>query len=123
MSESRTYLDYLEDIATAMDSAMDFVQDMNVRSFKADLKTVYAVTRALEVMGEAAKRIPEAVRMRHPAIPWRLMAGMRDRLIHQYDVVDLDILWQTVTDDLPMVRAPLAALIHTERIAAGEIGE
>lgn len=123
MSESRTYLDYLEDIATAMDSAMDFVQDMNVRSFKADLKTVYAVTRALEVMGEAAKRVPEAVRMRHPAIPWRLMAGMRDRLIHQYDVVDLDILWQTVTDDLPMVQAPLAALIHTERIAAGEIGE
>ncbi|EFO80972.1 protein of unknown function DUF86 [Oscillochloris trichoides DG-6] len=102
---------------------MDFVQDMNVRSFKADLKTVYAVTRALEVMGEAAKRVPEAVRMRHPAIPWRLMAGMHDRLIHQYDVVDLDILWQTVTDDLPMVQAPLAALIHTERIAAGEIGE
>ncbi|MEI8166586.1 MAG: DUF86 domain-containing protein [Chloroflexales bacterium] len=116
----RTYLDYLDDIATALDSALAFVQGMDMASFKADLKTVYAVTRALEVMGEAAKRIPEPVRVNAPTVPWRLMAGMRDRLIHQYDVVDLDILWQTVRRDLPAVQAPLAAVIQRERAAAGE---
>lgn len=60
-----------------------------------------ALTRAVEVVGEAAARVSEAARNRHPGIPWRDIVGMRNRLIHGYDAVDLDLLWDTVTVDLP----------------------
>jgi len=60
------------------------------------IKTNFAVFRALEVIGEASKRVPEAVKQRHPHIPWKRLAGMRKRLIHGYFGVDLEIVWQTV---------------------------
>jgi uncharacterized protein with HEPN domain len=120
MSVPRTYLDYLDDIAAALDAAATFIQGLDLDSFSADLRTIYAVTHALEIAGEAVKRILEDVRARHPGIPWRLIAGMRDRLIHGYDTVDRDILSQTVTNDVPGIRTPLASVIRQERIAAGE---
>lgn len=120
MSAPRTYIDYLDDIASALDAAISFIQGLDTDGFRSDLKTVYAVTRALEVAGEAVKRIPEDVRARHPGIPWRLLAGMRDRLIHGYDTVDHDILWQTLISDVPAIRSPLAEVIRQERSAAGE---
>src|SRR5262245_14208769 len=91
MTEKRDILDYLTDIVAAIDAAQAFVAGMNASQFRADQRTIYAVTHALEIVGEAAKRIPETVRGRHPAVPWRLMAGMRDRLIHGYNTVDLDV--------------------------------
>jgi len=93
---------------------MDFTQ------FRGDQRTVYAVTHALEIVGEAAKRIPEPVRVGYPTVPWRLMAGMRDRLIHSYNTVDLDVLWKTIVEDLPTVRPLIAEIIRQEQAAAGE---
>ncbi len=101
MSPKREILDYLSDIVDAIDAAQSFVGDTDSALFRADLRTVYAVTHALEIVGEAAKRIPDSVRVRYPAVPWRLMSGMCDRLIHGYDTVDLDVLWKTVTPDRP----------------------
>jgi uncharacterized protein with HEPN domain len=66
-----------------MDAALEFVADMDAQQFYVDRKTSYAVIRALEIIGEATKRIPEAVRVRYPGVLWRQMAGMRDRLIHE----------------------------------------
>ncbi|NWG19873.1 MAG: DUF86 domain-containing protein [Chloroflexi bacterium] len=120
MSAPRGYLDYLDDIATALDAVASFLQGLDLDGFRSDIKTVYAVTRALEIAGESVKRLPEDVRARHPGIPWRLMAGMRDRLIHGYDTVDVAILWQTATQDVAALRDPLAEVIRQERIAAGE---
>ena len=60
-----------------------------------------ALTRLIEIVGEAANRVSETTQGRHPEIPWREIVGMRNRLIHGYDVTDIDILWDTITDDLP----------------------
>jgi len=120
MRPKRDILDYLTDIAEAIDAAQSFVVGMDTIQFRADRRTVYAVTHALEIVGEAARRIPEPVRVRYPAVPWRLMSGMRDRLIHGYDTVDLDVLWKTVTEDLPTTRPLIAEVIHQEQATAGE---
>ena len=71
------------------------------------MKEQYAVIRALEIMGESVKRIPEEVRVLEPMVPWKAMAGMRDRLIHGYDNVNLGLVWSTVCVTIP----PLLPLI------------
>jgi uncharacterized protein with HEPN domain len=120
MTNQRDVLDYLTDIAAAIDAVQAFVADMTIAQFRADQRTAYAVTHALEIVGEAAKRIPKSVRGQYPGVPWRLMAGMRDRLIHGYNMVDLDVLWKTVTEDLPTTRPLIAEVLRQERAAAGE---
>ncbi len=79
--------------------------------FLADAKTQDAVIRNFEVIGEAAKRIPDAFRAAHPSIPWQLMAGFRDVLIHGYEGVDIHRVWLTATRDLPAVRAAIASIL------------
>ncbi len=69
-----------------------------------DFRINYAVTRALEIMGEAAKRLPMEIREKYPEIPWKDMAGMRDRIIHGYDKVDLQIVWDTVKKEIPHLK-------------------
>ena len=76
--------DYLEDIVEAMANAMEFTKNMSYDDFVTDTKTVYAVIRAIEIIGEAVKNIPEEVRKKYPDIPWRSIAGMRDKVIHAY---------------------------------------
>ncbi len=120
MTARRDILDYLTDIVDAIDAALSFVQGMNVTQFRADQRTIYAVTHALEIVGEAARRIPEPVRARHSAVPWQLMTGMRDRLIHGYDTADPDIIWKTATEDLPLTHSLIVEVIRQERAVAGE---
>lgn len=97
----REFLDYVEDVLESMSNAQSFVQDMDYEAFSQDRKTVLAVTAALEIMGEAAKRIPVSVRSRYPEIPWKQIAGMRNRLVHEYFAVTLKIVWDTVQNDIP----------------------
>jgi uncharacterized protein with HEPN domain len=89
-----------------------------------DPKTQDAVIRNFEVIGEAAKRVPHEYRAAHPSIPWQLMAGFRDVLIHGYDGVDLGRVWITATRDLPAVRGAIAAILpplqQLERELAGD---
>jgi len=94
------FLDYVEDIIDAMDDAMSFVEGMKYEDLVKDRKTIYAVVRALEIIGEAVKRIPDLVRNRYPQIPWKDMAGMRDKLIHEYFGVDIKRVWKTVKEDI-----------------------
>jgi len=98
------FLDYIEDIIEAMDDAMSFVERMDYDDFAKDRKTIYAVIRAIEIMGEAVKKIPESVKNRYPEIPWRDMAGMRDKLIHEYFGVNLRAVWNTVKKDIPNLK-------------------
>ena len=107
----RTFLDYVEDILDGMQKAQRFVEGMDWGAFANDEKTTFATVRALEIIGEATKQVPEEVRVRFPDIPWREMAGMRDRVIHAYFGVDLEVVWKTVAVDIPqVVRAIQSAL-------------
>jgi uncharacterized protein with HEPN domain len=115
MTERRDVLDFLDDIVGAMEAALEFVAGMDAAQFRTDRKTAFAVIRALEIVGEATKRIPESIRLRYPDVPWRQMAGMRDRLIHGYASVDLDIIWQTVMEDIAAARPHVLETLQRER--------
>lgn len=95
---------YLQDILEAMDSIESFIGGMTFEQFAADDKTSSAVLRKLEVIGEATKAIPDDVRAKHTAVPWKEMAGMRDRLIHSYFGVDMALVWTAVKERIPAVR-------------------
>lgn len=97
------YSDYIDDILKAMHLSQDFIKDLTLQDFKADSKTQFAVIRCLEIIGEAAKRLPNCTRLENPNIPWKAMAGMRDRLIHGYDVVDAEIIWITAAKTIPEI--------------------
>jgi len=86
---SRDYIDYLNDILDAIEKIGNFTEGMKCSTFESDEKTIYAVIRALEIIGEATKHIPEDIRDNNPSIPWKEMAGMRDVLIHDYFGVDI----------------------------------
>ncbi len=111
----RTLLDYLEDMRTSVLEVLDFTHGMSFEEFLQDRKTVNAVIRSLEVLGEAAKRIPQDVRAKHPDIPWRDIAGMRDKLIHEYHGVDLQIVWKTVQEDVPALLPLVEKALAEER--------
>lgn len=89
----REVLDYLQAIVEAMKKIDRYTEGMSQEAFYADDKTVDAVIRNLEVVGEASKRIPTELRQRHLAVPRRDMAGMRNRLIHGYFGVSLEVVW------------------------------
>ena len=107
------FLVYLDDILDAMGKAEMFVAGMRYEQFEDDLRTIYAVTRALEIVGEATRRLPASFREQYPHVPWQDMAGMRDKIIHGYDNVNLRIVWDVVKRDIPEVR-PLIKQILTD---------
>jgi uncharacterized protein with HEPN domain len=101
------------DIPQACNLARQFVDGLDREAFLTDEKTQAAVLHEITIVGEAVKRLSTDLRDEHPSIPWRLIAGMRDRLIHQYNAVDLEEVWKTVTEDLPVLIADLEALRST----------
>ena len=99
------------DIIRAARLAMEFKQGLDKTTFLEDVKTQSAVLHQLMVMGEAVKRLSMTYRNEHAYIPWKLMAGMRDVLIHGYDIVELNEVWKTVNVDVPQVLPLLEELI------------
>jgi uncharacterized protein with HEPN domain len=108
---SDEFLDYVEDILDAMDKAEIFLEGVTYDQFEAESQINFAVVRALEIVGEATKRLPMSLREQYPGIPWKVMAGMRDRIIHGYDTVDLEIVWDVVKQDIPTIKPQIQQIL------------
>jgi len=111
--------EYLQDIQEAVRRIVAYLEGKTFQDFVEDVKTQDAVIRNLEIIGEAVKHLSLSLRERHPDIPWREMARMRDRLIHHYFGVNLDIVWQIATGELPDVALQLEMLLREEGDALG----
>ena len=108
---SDEFLDYVEDILDAMDKAEILLEGVTYDQFEADFRINFAVVRALEIVGEATKRLPPSLRQRYSNIPWKGMAGMRDRIIHGYDNVDFEIVWDVVKRDVPKIKPQIQQIL------------
>ena len=118
MNKVNEAITYVEDMLAAMDKIHIFIQGFDETQFRNDEKTIFAVIRALEIIGEVAKRIPDTLRGSYRSVPWREMAGMRDKLIHDYTVVDVIVVWKTATEDIPSVQPILRHILNDLRAQA-----
>jgi uncharacterized protein with HEPN domain len=112
MSERRD-LDYIEDIREAITRIERYCSNLSREEFEADEKTQDAVIRNLEVIGEATKNLSAATRRENSAIPWKDLAGVRDKLIHHYFGINYAIIWKIIRDDLPRLLPELDEILRT----------
>lgn len=108
---AREYLQHILDETTYI---MTSSTDLNKATFVQDETLKRAYVRSIEVIGEAVKQLPDGLRQKYNAIEWRLMAGMRDRLIHNYFGVDYDIVWDVVSNKIPMLDAEVKIILKQE---------
>jgi uncharacterized protein with HEPN domain len=105
----------LRDILRQIDLAENFVAQLDQAAFAEDIRTLYAVTRCLEIISEASRRLPDNLKARHPSIPWKQMAGAGNIYRHDYEDIVAQHVWDTVQRALPPLRA--VAELELERLA------
>ena len=120
MEPKREYLDFLQDIVESMELAQEYVQGMTLEQMVQDRKTRDSVERTLERTGEAANRIPSEIQKMYPEVPWGKIIGMRNVIVHRYDGLEYQIIWETIHESipqyLPLVRAMLDAEMKRRNI-------
>ncbi len=100
----------LSDMLESIDRVMQYTRGMSYESFSADQKSIDAVVRNLEIIGEAANRLPDDFKEKHPQVEWHKVVGLRNRIIHDYFGIDLQIIWQIIHSDLPLLRQTLSMI-------------
>jgi len=110
----RTILHILEDLRKGINSIERFVDQMTFETFEKDEKTIRATERELEIIGEAVKQLPSSLTQEYSEIPWRAIAGMRDRLIHHYWDTEVEILWETIKESIPPLKKIIENIIEKE---------
>jgi uncharacterized protein with HEPN domain len=114
--KKREYRDYLQDIYDAVNDVATFIEGMRYEDFLKDKKTINAVIRSIEVIGEASKQLPEAVKDKNPSIPWKKISGMRNKVIHEYFGVDIEIVWKTAKKQIPALKKNIFDLLKHESL-------
>jgi uncharacterized protein with HEPN domain len=107
--------EYLQHIVAAIDRALSYTSTMDFATFEGDTRTQDAVIRSIEIVGEAANKVRTAdpdFAAQRSEIPWDLMYGMRNRIVHDYFEVDIEVVWQTVKKDLPVLRQQIEPLLR-----------
>jgi len=102
---------YLRHILDAISNVEKFIDGVNKENFLGNVEKQYAVLRGLEIVGEATKNLSEELKKKHPNIPWKEIAGMRDKLIHQYFGVNLDLVWETIKTKLPELKNQISRIL------------
>lgn len=108
----REYLDYIQDILDSIKDIDVFIKGIDFQNFKNDRKTINAVIRSLEIIGEAAKKIPDEIREKYSNISWKNIAGMRDKLIHEYFGIDEEIIWKVASEEIPALKSSIQKLFN-----------
>lgn len=101
MKKNRTDKLYFDDMLTAINRIFEYTRDYDFIRFKRDYKTVDAVIRNFEIIGEATKNIPDEIKNRYPDVPWNEMYALRNRISHAYFGIDYEIIWDIITNHLP----------------------
>ncbi len=110
--KNRQYTIYIEDILNAMDKIEKYISGQEYEEFIENTMAVDAVIRNLEIIGEAAKNIPENIRNQYTEIPWRRMVGLKNIVIHDYLGVDLSIVWRIITKNLPETKQLIVKILN-----------
>lgn len=105
---------YLLDILAAIDEIEDFTKNQTFDEFTKNKMAIRAVTMDFAIIGEATKQLPERIKKEYPQIPWKQMAGIRDKIIHGYAYIKLTVLWDAVNLDLPAVKPLIKELLENE---------
>ena len=113
--QERTYIHFLEDILLSIQRIQEYISDYDFIKFKHDYKTVDAVLRNFEIIGESAKNLPEKIKKKYSQIPWEEMYRLRNRVSHEYFGIDYDIIWDIITNYLPDNEKSIIDLLKIEK--------
>jgi len=102
---------YVEDIQESIELVEKYVENMEFEDFKADRKTIDAVVRNFEIIGEASKFIPEDIKKDHPDVDWKGVVGLRNRIAHEYFGISLSILWKIIKEELPKLKEQMRGIL------------
>ena len=106
----RQLSEFLQDILDTITDIEIFTDNVEFEAFQANREKVLAVVKSIEILGEAVKKVPDDIRNQYPDIPWKSIAGMRDVLVHEYWGIDVNIIWATVQEGLPPLKATIAEI-------------
>ncbi|MDZ7741012.1 MAG: DUF86 domain-containing protein [Bacteroidota bacterium] len=112
--KDRTYTMYLQDMLTGIERIDNYIAGFNFRQFKQDYKTVDAVIRNFEIIGEAAKNLPEEIKSKYREVPWAEMYLLRNKISHEYFGVDYEIIWDVAVNYLPENKKQIEAILKDE---------